>query len=301
MSEWGTGKVTGGKLYCRKQPINNYAYWGRFDNNAIIPIKLYDNTWYETYWNGDTTKVGYVKKEFITNENWDGGSSGSNSLTAGHYVQVSSAYNSVNVRASMSTGSTLRGVLLSGTKVICTEVPSSEWVKIIWGGTGSSTAYVKSQYLVDGGSAPSSKKSRAKAIALSMANKNYPYNGNVGNLGLTASQWCVQYLSWLMKAAGCSSYPDFSSQATVSGAISFFGSSFGTVANGRTPNIGDWVMYSKSGETYAHVGLIVNKSGNNITTVEGNVSSTIKKKGPYNYLNGIDNFTVYGFATPTWS
>ena len=53
MSEWGTGKVTGGKLYCRKQPIDNYAYWGRFDNNAIIPIKLHDNTWYETYWNGD--------------------------------------------------------------------------------------------------------------------------------------------------------------------------------------------------------------------------------------------------------
>lgn len=301
MSEWGTGQVTGGKLYCRKQPIAGSDYWGRFENNSIIPIKAYDNTWYETYWNGNTNNVGYVMKQYITNENWSGGTTGGGSLTAGHYVQVSSAYNSVNVRASMSTSSTLKGVLLSGTKVICTDVPSSSWVKIIWGGTGTSTAYVMSQYLVDAGVAPTSKMQRAKTIALSMADKGYPYNGSVGNLGLTASQWCVQYLSWLMKASGCASYPDFSSQANVSGAISYFGSRFGTVAQGKTPNIGDWVMYSKSGETYAHVGLIVNKDGNYITTVEGNASSTIKKKGSYNYLNGIDNLTVYGFATPSWT
>lgn len=123
---WGTGQVTGGKLYCRKQPVAGYEAWGRFDNNAIIPIKAYDSTWYETYWNGNTANVGYVMKQYITNENWNGSGGGSTSgLSAGHYVQVSSSYNSVNVRAQTSTGSTLRGVLLKGTKVYCSAVPSN--------------------------------------------------------------------------------------------------------------------------------------------------------------------------------
>lgn len=76
MSEWGTGQVTGGKLYCRKQPIARYEPWGRFDNNATIPIKVYNTTWYETYWGGNTNNVGYVMSKFITNESWEGGSTG---------------------------------------------------------------------------------------------------------------------------------------------------------------------------------------------------------------------------------
>lgn len=252
--------------------------------------------WHNATYNGYS---GFIMSKYLTSTDPNGGGGGSSSsFTVGNYVEVTS--NTVNVRASTSTGSTLRGVLLKGTKVICSGVPSNTWVKIIWGGTGSSEAYIMSQYLKDAGAAPSSKKSRAIAIAQSMAGKKYPYNGSIGNLGLTASQWCVQYLSWLMKAAGCSSYPSFTNQANVSGAISFFGNKFGTVLSGKTPSVGDWVMYSNSTTTYAHVGLIVAKSGNNITTVEGNASKTIKKKGPFDYNNGIDNMTVYGFATPSW-
>ena len=81
MSEWGTGQVTGGKLFCRKQPIAGYEYWGRFDNNATIPIKDYNTTWYETYWDGNVNNVGYVMSEFITNENWGSGSSGGTGTT----------------------------------------------------------------------------------------------------------------------------------------------------------------------------------------------------------------------------
>lgn len=81
MSEWGTGQVTGGKLFCRKQPIAGYEYWGRFDNNATIPIKAYNTTWYETYWDGNVNNVGYVMSEFITNENWGSGSSGGTGTT----------------------------------------------------------------------------------------------------------------------------------------------------------------------------------------------------------------------------
>lgn len=81
MSNWGTGKVTGGLLYCRKQPSKG-DYWGKFENNSIIPIKEYNDTWYETYWNNDTTKVGYVMSDYITNESWgDAGSGGESSGT----------------------------------------------------------------------------------------------------------------------------------------------------------------------------------------------------------------------------
>ena len=40
MSEWGTGQVTGGKLFCRKQPIAGYEYWGRFTTTLLFRSKL---------------------------------------------------------------------------------------------------------------------------------------------------------------------------------------------------------------------------------------------------------------------
>lgn len=315
-TEWGTGVVTGGALYCRKSPSTSADYWGRFENNKTIPIKkTTDSSWYETYWNNDTSKVGYVMATYITGENFSGGGTGSGTTTptgiaAGRYVQVSSSYNSVNVRASTSTSSTLRGVLLSGTKVICSQVVNSQWVKIIWGGTGSSDAYIMTQYLVDGGAAPTSKAQRVADIANSMNTGKYPYNGSIGNLGLNATQWCVQYVSWLYKAAGCTKYPDFSTQANVSGAVSFFNAngSFGY----RTPKVGDCVVYKKTGSTssdptnyYAHVGVVVAVSGSLVTTVEGNLSKTIKSPGQYNWQTatqiGGNNFSVMGFGTPSWT
>ena len=260
-----------------------------------------------------SAKTGYLRGDCV--EKYTGGSTGSgttsNGLQAGHYVQVSSSYSTVNVRASTSKTSTLRGVLFKGTKVYCSAVVNDSWVKIIWGGKGSSEAYVMAQYLVDGGVAPSSKRDRAIAIANSMKDAGYPYNDRIGNLGLDSDKWCVQYCSWLMKAAGCSVYPDFSQNATVSGAISFFGSSYGNKGT-KTPVKGDWVFYTTTGSTssnpdayYAHVGMVVNVSGNNITTVEGNLSDTITSPGTYNYTTathiGDNDFSVLGFATPNWN
>lgn len=293
----GVVSTTSGSLNIRARPSTDASVSFTLAKGASLRILESITGWYRI---GCSSGTGWASSDYVKEDSSGGGDSGDTETTVGHYVQVSSAYNSVNVRADTKTSSTLRGVLLSGTKVYCSAVPSSTWVQIIWGGTGSSTAYIMSQYLVDGGSAPSSRRSRAIAIANSMAGKGYPYQGKIGNLGLTAEDWCVQYLSWLMKASGCTSYPDFSSQANVSGAISFFGSKFGLVANGRTPNLGDWVMYSSGTERFAHVGLIVAKNGDNITTVEGNLGKTIKKVGPYDYHNGVNKFTVYGFATPSW-
>jgi len=65
MSNWITGIVSGGKLYCRKSPSANAAYWGRFNDGQTIPVKVYNDTWFETYWDDNTSKVGYVMRTYI--------------------------------------------------------------------------------------------------------------------------------------------------------------------------------------------------------------------------------------------
>ncbi len=64
--DWLTGTVHGGALFCRKQPDKNASYWGRFQDKAVIPIKMRTDDWYETYWNDDASKVGYVSKSYVT-------------------------------------------------------------------------------------------------------------------------------------------------------------------------------------------------------------------------------------------
>ena len=61
------GIVSGGRLYCRKSPSKSAAYWGQFADGAKIQVKeISGNTdWYETYWNNDTRKVGYVMKTYV--------------------------------------------------------------------------------------------------------------------------------------------------------------------------------------------------------------------------------------------
>lgn len=55
----GTGQVIGGgPLFCRKQPIAGYEYWGQFQEGTTIQIySCTTSGWYQTLWNGN---VGYV-------------------------------------------------------------------------------------------------------------------------------------------------------------------------------------------------------------------------------------------------
>lgn len=95
--------MTGGKLYCRKYPQAGYEYWGRFDNGAVIPIRALSGNadWYETYWAGDQSKVGYVMSQYIANPSFDGGSSSSGYATwqekYGNNTFVNSSSYSANV------------------------------------------------------------------------------------------------------------------------------------------------------------------------------------------------------------
>lgn len=170
-----------------------------------------------------------------------------------------------------------------------------------WGGKTQTYAYIQSKYLVDGGIAPSSKMQRAIDIGKSMANAGYP-NEPDEYFDIGHGKWCVRYVSFLQKAAGCSSdnYVPFS-DAYVSQAAKFFQDNrkFGIISN-KIPVKGDWVFFSQGSERYQHVGLVVNVSGNNITTVEENLSSTVTSRGPASYKGSFEKMTVYGFATPTW-
>ena len=77
----GTGTVIGGgPLYCRKQPVAGYEYWGQFQEGATIEIYSCSTPgWYETRWNGN---VGYVMSAYIEMN----GTSGSTYLGTGTVI-----------------------------------------------------------------------------------------------------------------------------------------------------------------------------------------------------------------------
>ena len=115
-----------------------------------------------------------------------------------------------------------------------------------------------------------------------------------------------------MKAAGCTSYPDFGDDATVQRAMEFFDIRYHP-KTGYTPSVGDWVFYTKTGsesdneeDYYAHVGIVVQVSegSNYIRTIEGNLGGEIASPGSYDYVNateiGANDFSVLGFAEPDW-
>lgn len=254
-----------------------------------------------------SSQTGYLRGDCI--EKYSSGT-GVGSIAAGRYVKMNQSNSQpVNVRASTSTSSERLGRLQKGTLMYCEEVVNSTWVKIRWGGQSQSYAYIMSQYLIDGGEAASSKVKRAFDIGNSMAvtslNDEWKYpNSPDEYFDIGHGAWCVKFVSFLQKAAGCSSsnYVPFT-DALVSEAVAFFSNkgTFGTVAQGRTPREGDWIFYSKGNETYQHVGLVTEVDGLIISTVEGNMDGTVQAYRSVNYRNTIHNMTVYGFATPTWS
>lgn len=66
MSEWKEGIVGGGALYCRKKAEPGAPYWGRFSDGEHIRVKDCGvSGWYETRWNNDESKQGYVKRDFV--------------------------------------------------------------------------------------------------------------------------------------------------------------------------------------------------------------------------------------------
>lgn len=66
MNVWQKGIVSGGALFCRKQPKAKYAYWGKFPNGTKISVRDCETEgWFETRWNNDDSKVGYVMRDYV--------------------------------------------------------------------------------------------------------------------------------------------------------------------------------------------------------------------------------------------
>lgn len=225
----------------------------------------------------------------------------------GNLVKVKAE--STYVRSTASTSQPYVGILRKETLLCITNADNKDWIRVRWGGIRHNEVYLPVEDLEPTDTTPTDRCMCAVAIAKSMEGKGYT---DPRKLDLSATQWCVQYLSWLMKAAGCTSYPDFGDDATVQRAMEFFDIRYHP-KTGYTPSVGDWVFYTKTGsesdneeDYYAHVGIVVQVSegSNYIRTIEGNLGGEIASPGSYDYVNateiGANDFSVLGFAEPDW-
>lgn len=280
MSKWGTGKVTGGKLYCRKQPISGYDAWGRFNNGATIPVKEYDSNWYETYWNNDTNKVGYVMKQYISNVNWNGGSSGesSSSYPTGSFGKTTTTQ--VRVRTTAGGNNFTQVVKGSMFYIEGTEngTPISNnplWVKVRFGNGngGHQTRYIHSSCFGNVQTLSNSVKTRMIAIAESLEK-----NTGAG-LGLSG-EWCQRFIYWLVGACGIDNL-SVPSSGYCGVARKTWVNNYNAVwhqrGDGYVPSAGDLIYYGElDSEQSSHVGIVV-KGGNSFETIEGNMGTEADK------------------------
>ena len=278
MSEWGTGLVTGGKLYCRKQPVSGYEAWGRFDNGTTIPIKAYNDVWYETYWNNNSNNVGYVMKQYITNENWDDSApvDTSTSYTAGSFGKTTKT--GVRVRTTPG-GSNFKQVVqgsmfyIEGTATGPTISGSSStlWVKVRFGkGDGThESRYIHSSCFGNVQTLSSSVLPRIVAIA-----KSLEKNTGAG-LGLSGD-WCQRFIYWLLGACGIDGLniptSGYCGQARLAW-VNNYGATWHQRDDNYVPSAGDLIYYGDlNSSTSSHVGIVV-VGGNSFSTIEGNMGN----------------------------
>ena len=282
MSEWGTGKVTGGKLFCRKEPDADAAWWGRFNTDTVIPIKEYNSTWYETYWNDDTSKVGYVMSKFITNENWNGGTGGDTpsdpSFTTGHFGRTTKT----GVRVRLTPGSNnfrqvVKGSMfyIEGTETGPTISGSTSklWVKVRFGkGDGThESRYIHSSCFGNTLTIANSVKTRIVAIAQTLV------TNTGGGLGMSGD-WCQRFIYWLCSACGLTvtdlPYSEgYCGRARLAMVKSGKAIWHQRGADNYVPAAGDLIYYGDlNSNTSSHVGIVV-RGGNSFSTVEGNMGT----------------------------
>ena len=136
----GTGTVIGGgPLYCRKQPVAGYEYWGQFQEGATIEIYSCSTPgWYETRWNGN---VGYVMSAYIEMN----GTSGSTYLGTGTVIGGGPLY----CRKQPVAGYEYWGQFQEGATIEIYSCSTPGWYETRW--NGSNVGYVMSNYIqVDG-------------------------------------------------------------------------------------------------------------------------------------------------------
>lgn len=142
----GTGTVIGGgPLYCRKEPVAGYDYWGQFKEGATIEIYSCSTSgWYETRWNGN---MGYVMTQFISMSG--GGSAGGALLGTGQVVGGGPLY----CRQQPVAGYTAWGQFAEGATIQIYSCTTPGWYETRWNGN---KGYVMSEYIDMDSSTPGS-------------------------------------------------------------------------------------------------------------------------------------------------
>ena len=145
----GTGTVIGGgPLYCRKQPVAGYEYWGQFQEGATIEIYSCSTPgWYETRWNG--SNVGYVMSNYIQVDG--AGTSGGIYIGTGTVVGGGPLY----CRKQPIAGYEYWGQFQEGTTIQLYTCATSGWYETRWPVGGSNIGYVMSNYISTSGGSSS--------------------------------------------------------------------------------------------------------------------------------------------------
>lgn len=291
---WDIGRVSEKGICCYKQPDSACELWGQFDVNSFIPIRLKNDDWYETYWDNDTRKVGYVRIQSISNEQWindySDAAASNRSYIAGHFGKTTKT--GVRVRTAPGSNSFTQVVKGSMFYIEGTEngptisgSTSTLWVKVRFGrGNGTYVSrYIHSSCFGNTTTIIQSAKKRIVDIAKTLEK-------NTGNGLDMGGEWCQRFIYWLCGACGMlvTNMPfneGYCGPARLK-MVNYYGAEWHQRGDGYIPDDGDLIYYGAlNSNASRHVGLVV-EGGNDFSTIEGNIGSNSNER-----LNKVALFT----------
>lgn len=111
--------------------------------------------------------------------------------------------------------------------------------------------------------------------------------------------WCAVFVWYVFKKAGASSlFYGGNKTASCSTIMSYYKGKGKFYTEGKA---GDIVIFGWGGSTAKHCGIVVSKSGNNYTTIEGNTSSTSNDNGGSVMKRTRAKSQIIGFCRPDYS
>ena len=120
-------------------------------------------------------------------------------------------------------------------------------------------------------------------------------------------EWCAWFISWLAKKTGCASIPKSNSCTQMSNTFisngKFFNYNYGQNKS-KTPQPGNIIFYEWGNRADGpdHVGIVETVSGNTMTVIEGNNSSTSPTSVAIRTVNFISAASqIYGWGLPDYS
>lgn len=118
--------------------------------------------------------------------------------------------------------------------------------------------------------------------------------------GINPGAWCAMFVSWCARQVNIptSVIPQYSSCTTgmntfIKEEVFEYSSSYG---GSYTPKVGDIFFVGTSKSVSTHTGIVVNRSGNTITVVDGNWNDQVST-----HTYSLSDSSLIGFASPNYS